>query len=106
MPPRQREVFGGLLVGKLKLSTGVLVMYADEESCTFMTPQGHMFAGWITFSSFVEAGMTVAQAQVLMRAQDPLTDVGLTLGGHKKEDEFWQQTLHSMVTRPRLARHG
>ena len=37
--------------GGLKLSTGVLVLYADEESFTFMTPQGHMFAGWITFSA-------------------------------------------------------
>jgi hypothetical protein len=34
----------------LPLSTGVLVLYADEESFTFMNPQGHMFAGWITFS--------------------------------------------------------
>ncbi len=38
--------------GGLKLSTGVLVMYADDESFTLMTPQGHMFAGWITFSAF------------------------------------------------------
>ena len=31
--------------GGMKLSTGVLVMYADDESFTLMTPQGHMFAG-------------------------------------------------------------
>ena len=35
------------LPGKMKLSTGVMVLYADEESFTLMTPQGHMFAGWI-----------------------------------------------------------
>ena len=34
----------------MKLSTGVMVLYADDESFTLMTPQGHMFAGWITFS--------------------------------------------------------
>ena len=28
-----------------------MVLYADEESFTLMTPQGHMFAGWITFSA-------------------------------------------------------
>ena len=39
------------LPGKMKLSTGVMVLYADEESFTLMTPQGHMFAGWITFSA-------------------------------------------------------
>ena len=43
--------------GGLKLSTGVLVLYADDESFTLMTPQGHMFAGWITFSAFVEDGV-------------------------------------------------
>src|SRR5580765_3535975 len=64
--------------GGLKLSTGVFVLYADEESFTFMTPQGHVFAGWITFSAFCEGdGSTVAQAQVLMRAQDPITEIGL-----------------------------
>ena len=35
----------------MPLSTGVLVLYADDESFTLMTPQGHVFAGWITFSS-------------------------------------------------------
>ena len=35
----------------LKLSTGVMMLYADDESFTLMTPQGHMFAGWITFSA-------------------------------------------------------
>jgi hypothetical protein len=28
-----------------KLSTGVLVLYADDESFTLMTPQGHVFSG-------------------------------------------------------------
>src|ERR1700746_2111880 len=37
--------------GGVKLSTGVFVLYADQESFTLMTPQGHMFAGWITFSA-------------------------------------------------------
>jgi hypothetical protein len=85
--------------GGLKLSTGVFVLYADQESFTFMTPQGHMFAGWITFSAAVEDGATVAQCQVLMRAQDPLTEMGLVLGGHRKEDRFWQDTLRSLARR-------
>jgi hypothetical protein len=83
----------------LKLSTGVLVLYADEESFTLMTPQGHMLAGWITFSAFEEDGGSVAQAQVLVRAGDPLYEIGLSLGGYAKEDRFWQDTLRS------LARH-
>ena len=71
------------LPGKMKLSTGVMVLYADDESFTLMTPQGHMFAGWITFSATEREGETVAQAQVLMRASDPIFELGLVLGGHK-----------------------
>lgn len=81
------------------LSTGVLVLYADDESFTLMTPQGHVFSGWITFSAFPVGETTVAQAQVLMRAADPICEIGLALGGHRKEDAFWAHTLTS------LARH-
>jgi hypothetical protein len=62
-----------------------------------MTPQGHMFAGWITFSAAELEGETVAQAQVLMRASDPIYEVGLALGGHRQEDAFWQHTLTQLA---------
>jgi hypothetical protein len=88
-----------LSAGPMRLSTGVMVLYADAESFTLMTPQGHMFAGWITFSAFEEDEDCVVQAQVLMRAQDPLSEVGLTLGGHKAEDRFWCSTLRALVGR-------
>ncbi|HEY7834035.1 MAG TPA: hypothetical protein VIG30_10735 [Ktedonobacterales bacterium] len=83
--------------GGMPLSTGVLVLYADDESFTLMTPQGHMFAGWITFSSFVENATTVAQAQVLMRANDPIYELGMRLGGNRQEDRFWQHTLGAVA---------
>lgn len=83
--------------GGMSLSTGVLVLYADDESFTLMTPQGHMFAGWITFSAFEDGEDTVAQAQVLMRANDPMYEVGLRLGGHKTEDVFWERTLKALA---------
>ena len=35
----------------VKMSTGVLVIYADDESFTFMTPEGHTLSAWITFSA-------------------------------------------------------
>ncbi|HEY0757066.1 MAG TPA: hypothetical protein VGD98_24145 [Ktedonobacteraceae bacterium] len=81
-------------VSGLPLSTGVLVLYADDESFTLMTPQGHVFAGWITFSSYAEDETTIVQIQVLMRASDPIYEFGLRfMGGHKQEDLFWQHTL-------------
>ena len=85
--------------GGVKLSTGVFVLYADAESFTLMTPQGHMFAGWITFSAEREGDTTTVQAQVLMRANDPLYEVAMTLGGHRKEDKFWAATLTALGRR-------
>ncbi len=76
------------------ISTGVMVIYADDESFTFATPQGHMFSGWITFSSYVDdESITIAQAKALIRASDPLFEVSARLFGFAKEDEFWQYTL-------------
>jgi len=85
------------LPGKMKLSTGVMVLFADEESFTLMTPEGHMFAGWITFSATSVGSETVVQAQVLMRASDPIFELGLALGGHRQEDRFWNETLTSVA---------
>jgi hypothetical protein len=91
--PGEVALLNMALPGKMKLSTGVMVLYADEESFTLMTPEGHMLAGWITFSAMAVDDHTVAQAQVLMRASDPIFELGLALGGHRQEDHFWQHTL-------------
>jgi hypothetical protein len=85
--------------GGVKLSTGVFVLYADAESFTLMTPQGHMFAGWITFSAEREGDSTTVQAQVLMRANDPLYEMAMMCGGHRKEDKFWAATLTALGQR-------
>ena len=87
------------LAGPMQLSTGILVLYADDESFTFMTPEGHMFAAWITFSSFALDGQTIAQVQILLRAGDPIYEMGMAFGGHKKEDHFWFATLEALAAR-------
>lgn len=88
-----------LKVGGTRLSTGVLVMYADDVSFTFMTPQGHMFAAWITFAAAQEesGGPTVVSVQILLRANDPIYEVAMTLGGARKEDKFWEHTLRALA---------
>jgi hypothetical protein len=87
------------LPGRMKLSTGVLVLYADEESFTLMTPEGHMLAGWITFSAAVEQDTTVVQIQALERTNDPLYELGFAFGGNRMNTRFWVQTAEN------LARH-
>jgi hypothetical protein len=84
--------------GGVKMSTGVFVLYADAESFTFATPQGHQFAGWITFSAERSGETTVAQTQVLLRAGDPLYELGMPVM-HRMEDRFWVRTMTALATR-------
>ncbi len=82
------------------ISTGVMVIYADDVSFSFMTPEGHILAGMITFSAHEEDACTVAQVQALIRAYDPLFELTFRLGiGHKTEDDFWQAALRSLAAR-------
>ncbi len=84
--------------GGMPLSTGILVIYADDVSFTFMTPEGHMFAGMITFSAQEDEGATLAQVQALVRANDPMYEMSFRLGfGHKAEDKFWADTLRNLA---------
>jgi len=85
--------------GGVKLSTGVMVLYADAESFTLITPEGHQFAGWITFSAERSGDSTIVQAQVLIRANDPLWELALMLGGYRKEDRHWIATMTALGRR-------
>jgi hypothetical protein len=80
------------------LSTGVMVIYSDDVSFSFMTPEGHIFAGMITFSAHQDEGSPVAQIQVLIRAMDPLYELGCRFGVvHKTEDLQWHSTLANLA---------
>jgi hypothetical protein len=81
------------------LSTGIMVIYADAESFTFMTPEGHMFAAWITFSAERVGTAAVVRIQVLLRANDPFYEVMMAAGGHRKENAFWLATLRNLGAR-------
>jgi hypothetical protein len=83
--------------GGMPLSTGMLVLYADSESFTLMTPQGHMESGWITFSAFEEENFTVVQVQSMARANDPMYEVGFWLFAHRKQEMFWEHTLTALA---------
>jgi hypothetical protein len=85
--------------GRQVLSTGVMVIYADDVSFTFMTPEGHVFGALITFSAEREDDATVAQVQALLRASDPFYEVMLMTGGSAQENRHWQVTLTNLAAR-------
>ncbi len=92
----------GLVPGAVVLlggMTGVRVIYADDTSFTYMTPEGHPFSGWITFSSHEEDGCTIARVQLLIRASDPLYELMMPIGLHAAEDWHWRYTLRSLAVR-------
>jgi hypothetical protein len=71
----------------------------DDESFCFMTPEGHIFAGMITFSAQAEEeGVVSAQIQALIRANDPLYELGARIGiVHSMEDEHWHTVLTNLA---------
>ena len=84
--------------GPTKVSMGVFVMYADETSWAYMTPEGHPFAGTITFSSHLDDdGVAVAQVSLLIRNNDPLYELGFMVYTSRHEDRMWQHTLRSLA---------
>ena len=84
--------------GIVPVSVGVLVLYADDEMFTVMTPEGHPVSGWNTFSAYEEDGSTVAQVQALIRASDPIYEFGYRfMGGEDAEDKVWIGALDALA---------
>ncbi len=86
------------LPGIMPVAVGVMVLYADDDTFTVMTPEGHPFAGWNTFSAFEENGAVYAQVQALCRPSDPIYEFGYRfLGGEPEEDKVWYHVLQSLA---------
>lgn len=80
------------------VSTGVMVLYADERSFTFITPQGHPESGWVTFSAFEAEGTVIAQILGLARANDPAYEAAFRMVGSKMQVKIWTHVLSSLAT--------
>jgi hypothetical protein len=82
----------------LPVSTAVQVIYSDDESFTFTTPEGHIFAGWNTFSAYTDDdGCTVAQIRLQVRANDFAIEIGFRLGATRSENKMWQDALTALA---------
>lgn len=79
------------------VSTAVMVMYSDNLSFTFVTPQGHPEAGWVSFSAYKEGRRTVAQICGLARAGDPLFEAAFRIAGSKMQVRIWTHVLASLA---------
>jgi hypothetical protein len=82
----------------LPVSTGVIVLYADDEMFTVMNPQGHPLSGWNTFSAYEEDGYVVAQVQEQSRASDPMYEFFFRFfGSSGQQDKIWIHVLNSLA---------
>jgi hypothetical protein len=82
----------------MTIATGIRVIYADEESFCFLSVEGHMFGGMITFGAYTEDGTTVAQVQAMLRSSDPVYELGQRFGfAVEAEDQFWHGALTNLA---------
>lgn len=85
--------------GAPSMATGVLVIYADDESFSFMTPEGHPFAGPLTFSASDDGGVTVVKVDELTRASDPIYELAMMTPflGDRMQNDIWRSTLRNVA---------
>jgi hypothetical protein len=97
LAPGDVAVINAASLGGVQVSTGIRVIYADDESFSFMNAEGHPAAGMITFSAASDDAGVWAQVQLLIRANDPFYDLMLPLYGHRAEDQMWTKTLAALA---------
>lgn len=83
--------------GPTKVTTGVRVIYADETSWSYMTPEGHPWAAIITFSAHEVDSLTTARIHLLVRANDPLYEMSFRIYTSRLEDKIWTHTLSRLA---------
>ncbi|MGA7096163.1 MAG: hypothetical protein WB245_01190 [Acidimicrobiia bacterium] len=83
--------------GPTKVTTGVRVIYADDRSWSYMTPEGHPWAAIITFSAHEDDDATVARIHLLVRANDPLYEASFRVYTSRLEDKIWTHTLTQLA---------
>lgn len=81
----------------MPLSTGVMVLYADDESFTLMTPQGHPESGWVTFSVSTDDDGLVCQVQSIARANDPVYEIGFRTFGSHTQERIWIHVMEALA---------
>lgn len=83
----------------LPVTSGVTVLYVDENQFTVMTPEGFPVSGWNTFSVIEnEDGVPVAQVQSLERSSDPVYEVfDRYFGAAAQQEKIWISVLTNLA---------
>ena len=100
--PGEVGIINASIPGTPTMATGILVIYADDVSFSFLSPEGHPFAGPLTFSAQTdEQGTTVAQVQELTRASDPFWELTMMVPvlGDRMQNDIWRATLRNLADR-------
>jgi hypothetical protein len=79
------------------VSTGVMILCADDRSFTFNTPQGHPECGFVSFSGHEGSSGTIVQILGLARAGDPLYEAAFRLIGSRIQTRIWTHVLTSLA---------
>jgi anti-anti-sigma regulatory factor len=79
------------------VATGVMIVHCDDNSFTFITPQGHPECGLVSFSAHEENGHTIAQILGLARASDPIFEAAFRMVGSKIQVRIWNHVLTSLA---------
>jgi hypothetical protein len=74
-----------------------MVLYADDRSFTFNTPQGHPECGFVSFSAQEAGGRTVVQVLGLARAGDAVYEAAFRLIGSRIQTRIWTHLLGSLA---------
>ncbi|MBN1636926.1 MAG: STAS domain-containing protein [Deltaproteobacteria bacterium] len=90
--PGEIVIINSVLLG-VPISTGVFVLYADDTSFTFMTPQGHPESGWVHFRAYEDEASTIMQIQGFARANDLFYEIGFKLAGSRIQENIWKHVL-------------
>lgn len=99
--PGEVGLINASLPGAPTMATGVLVIYADDESFSFLSPEGHPFAGPLTFSAYRDGAVTVVQVHELTRASDPFWELAMLVPvlGERMQNDIWRSTLRNVAKR-------
>jgi hypothetical protein len=83
----------------LPISSGVTVLYVDDNQFTVMTPEGFPVSGWNTFSVMDdEENIPVAQVQSLERSSDPIYEVfDRYFGSAGQQEKIWKSVLSNLA---------